>query len=65
MMTTDDEVLLTRKEVAEKLKVSQSTLGNWAKTGEGPPVVWLTPNVPRYLRSDVEAYIERNRSGGR
>lgn len=64
MMIADD-VLLTRKQVAELLSVSQSTLGNWAAKGDGPPVVWLTPNVPRYLRSDVEAYIERNRSGGR
>lgn len=57
--------MLTRREAAEMLRVSQSLLSRWSRTGEGPPVIWLAPKAARYLRSDIDAYIEANRSGRR
>lgn len=58
----EHDSLLTRREAATLLRVSQSSLSRWARTGLGPPVIWVTPHAARYLRSDVEAWISRNRS---
>lgn len=49
--------LLTAKETAEILRVHVSTLSRWSRqNGVGPAVVWLSPNTPRYVRSEVEAF---------
>lgn len=53
--------LMTRVEVAELLRVSRPTLSRWASTGEGPPVIWLAPSMPRYNRADVVAWVRANR----
>lgn len=45
--------LLTTDEVATALQVNRSTLCRWRAAGTGPPVVWLSPGVPRYRAEDV------------
>ncbi|MDR0337762.1 MAG: helix-turn-helix domain-containing protein [Planctomycetaceae bacterium] len=57
------EQLLTRKEVAEILKLSPHTLTLWAMTGKHLPFVKCGRYV-RYKPQDVRDYIERNRQGG-
>lgn len=52
-------VLLTSREVAVALQVSQATLCRWRQTGHGPRVVWLSPYAPRYRREDVMRWLER------
>lgn len=54
--------LLTTAEVAAWLRVSQPTLRRWRAAGEGPTVTWLTSSLPRYLRSDVAAWLGHQRS---
>lgn len=53
------EVLMTRREVAMLLRVSQSSLSRWARDGVGPPCVWLAPTAPRYRRAEVLAWLEQ------
>ncbi|MDE9367320.1 helix-turn-helix domain-containing protein [Luteipulveratus sp. YIM 133132] len=49
--------LLTTDEVATALQVNRSTLCRWRAAGTGPPVVWLSPGVPRYRIEDVLAWL--------
>jgi predicted DNA-binding transcriptional regulator AlpA len=51
------EPLLTSQEVAALLRVDRSTLSRMRARGEGPPVVWVRPRMPRYLRSSVEQWL--------
>ena len=51
--------LLTRREVAEVLRVSQACLSRWARAGTGPRCLWLSPTVPRYRRVDVLAFLSQ------
>ena len=51
-------ILWTSREVAEALKVTPSTLCRWRATGKGPRVYWLSPDSPRYRRSDVLSWLE-------
>lgn len=53
------ESLLTSAEVAEWLKVSQSSLSRWRSAGRGPRAVYLSPASPRYRRVDVQAWLDR------
>jgi hypothetical protein len=49
--------LMTRREVAGVLRVSQACLCRWARAGVGPRCLWLSPTVPRYRREDVLAFL--------
>lgn len=51
--------LMTSKEVADYLKVSEKTLENWRKRGTGPRFSRLGVLI-RYQRVDVEQYLENN-----
>lgn len=51
--------LMTRREVAGLLRVSQACLSRWAQAGTGPRCLWLSATVPRYRREDVEAFLSR------
>lgn len=53
--------LMTRAEVAQMLRVSRPTLSRWAAAGEGPPVIWLAPSVPRYDKAEVLAWVRSHR----
>lgn len=52
-------VLLTTAEVARMLRVDASTLSRWRMSGAGPQVTWLSPNLPRYQRVHVLAWLQR------
>jgi predicted site-specific integrase-resolvase len=52
-------ILLTTAEVAESLRVDPATLSRWRSSGVGPRVRWLSPGIPRYLRDDVAAWLEK------
>jgi excisionase family DNA binding protein len=49
---------LTEAEVAELLKVSVGTVRRWRRESIGPPVLWAGGR-PRYRRSDVDAWLQR------
>ena len=51
------EMLLTRREAAERLRISLSTLERWERTGRLTPTR-LSPGVVRYRRADIERLIE-------
>jgi excisionase family DNA binding protein len=52
-----DATLLTRREAAERLRISLSTLERWERTGRLTPTR-LSPGVVRYRRADIERLIE-------
>lgn len=54
--------LMTSAEVAAFLKVSPATLCRWRARGTGPPVLWLSAQLPRYSWRDVQRWMERTRS---
>lgn len=58
-LATDGEVpfLMTTKEVAVVLRVHPSTVVRWRQIGEGPPVVWVAPSIPRYVRAQVVEWL--------
>jgi excisionase family DNA binding protein len=54
--------ILTRTQVARLLQIGQSTLDTCIPTKDLPRVKF--GKTVRYLRSDVERYVLRNRTGG-
>lgn len=52
----------TRKETADYLRVPLATLARWAYEGKGP-TFYRVGRHTRYRRSDVEAWLEKNRAG--
>lgn len=61
--------LLTPKEAADILQVSEFTLERWRRTGDGPPYVRLSSRAIRYRAAELVAFIEahmtRNTAEGR
>ncbi|HET9647920.1 MAG TPA: helix-turn-helix domain-containing protein [Microlunatus sp.] len=53
----DLPILMTTKEVAAMLRVHPSTVVRWRQVGEGPPVIWVAPTIPRYARAQVVAWL--------
>lgn len=51
-------LMMTTAEVAKALRVAPSTLCRWRARGIGPRVYRLGEATPRYLRSDVLAWLE-------
>ena len=54
---------LSRRDVADILKVSVKTLAEWERRGSGPTCYRLSPKVTRYSRADVEAFKIAARKG--
>lgn len=50
--------VLTSREVACLLRVSTATLRRWRALGRGPRAAWLSERTPRYLRTEVESWLE-------
>lgn len=50
--------LLTRKEVAAMLRVSEATLSRWAAASIGPRCIWLAPAHPRYDHSEILRFMK-------
>jgi excisionase family DNA binding protein len=54
------EELLTQKQLADELQVSLRTLERWRQEGSGPAFIRVGRS-PRYRRSDIDAWLERQR----
>lgn len=50
-------ILMTTREVAAFLRVHPSTVVRWRQVGEGPPVIWVAPSIPRYARAQVVEWL--------
>ncbi|WP_349427474.1 helix-turn-helix domain-containing protein [Microbacterium sp. LWS13-1.2] len=61
MAISDTTRLLTSKEVAGMLAVSESTLSRWREHGTGPRYLSLG-GIFRYTVQDVQSYIEGARA---
>jgi excisionase family DNA binding protein len=59
----DDEKFFTTQEVAELLRVTVRTLERWRAAGKGPALITMGGLI-RYRHSDLDAWIEANRSTG-
>lgn len=55
--------LLTSKEVAGILAVTEPTLARWRSEGKGPSWIELGHRVPRYRMSDLETWVWMQRRG--
>jgi predicted DNA-binding transcriptional regulator AlpA len=67
MTTHRESELMTPTEVAEWLGMTAESLAQLRFRGTGPRFVKLTARATRYLRSDVDVWIEkqaRTRTGG-
>jgi excisionase family DNA binding protein len=49
---------MTEQELAEYLRVALRTVRHWRAEGTGPKVLWAGGR-PRYRKSDVDAWLER------
>jgi len=56
-----NEIYLTPKQAAEFLSVSKYTLQNQRSQRVGPPFVKLRNRLVRYKKSDLIAYLEKDR----
>ena len=56
--------LLSRAEAAAYLGVAPQTLANWLTTKRYPLAAIKVGRLVKYRRSDLEAFIERNRVAG-
>ena len=54
------EKLLTQQQLADELEVSLRTLERWRQQGTGPAFIRVGRS-PRYRRSDIDAWLERQR----
>jgi predicted DNA-binding transcriptional regulator AlpA len=57
---TEQNQLLTRKDMMELLKISSATLDRQEKKGALPPAIRRPGCFPRWRRTDVEAMINNN-----
>jgi excisionase family DNA binding protein len=55
--------LLTQRQLADELEVSLRTLERWRQQGTGPAFIRVGRS-PRYRRSDIDAWLERQRRTG-
>ena len=56
-LPTNDETLLSRRELAAILKLSESTLRNWACQGTGPRFRRIGPRRVAYRTGDVRIWL--------
>ncbi|WKK13875.1 helix-turn-helix domain-containing protein [Rhodococcus ruber] len=62
-MQPSTDYLLTRREVADRLKLPVKTLATWASTGKGPRFARIG-KYARYRLSDVIAWEDEQFTGG-
>lgn len=53
--------LLTEKQAAEKMGLTERTLQNWRYTGKGPDYIKLSHRAVRYRESDLAEWVEERR----
>ena len=56
-----DIQLLTTSDIAQMFGVTEHTVREWRKKGEGPPWIKLPSNTYRYPRTDLEQWLAQNR----
>ena len=49
---------LNSEQAAEYLGISAATLKNWRKRGDGPPFIKVNARVIRYLRCDLDVWMD-------
>jgi excisionase family DNA binding protein len=59
-----NDVLLSRREAARLLGVSESTLAGWKCNGRGSIPCVKIGRLVKYRRADLDAFIERQRVEG-
>ncbi len=57
-MFNSQSTQLTTKEVADRLGVHVQTVKNWRKQGTGPPFFKIGPRLIRYLKTEVDSWLE-------
>jgi predicted DNA-binding transcriptional regulator AlpA len=60
----DDDVLLTKGEVARMLRISLRTLERMMTAGTAPPSITLPTGRRRWRRGDVRQWIDERRPEG-
>jgi predicted DNA-binding transcriptional regulator AlpA len=60
----DDDVLLSRKELAAALGVSSRTVDRWIADGTGPPATVLPSGRRRWRWGDVRQWLRERREQG-
>jgi prophage regulatory protein len=50
--------ILRRKEVANRLHISQTTLWRWVRSGHFPGPINYGPNTRGYFEADVENWLQ-------
>lgn len=63
-MTTEAKELMTYNEVAELFGVTRMTVYTWVRSSR-LTAIYPSPGTVRFLRSDVEAFIEASRKKSR
>jgi excisionase family DNA binding protein len=61
-MADDDDVLLTKAQLAELLNVSRRTVDRMVAAGTGPPPVILPSGRRRWRKGDVRHWIDQRRA---
>lgn len=56
----DPDELLTPKELAGYLQISESSLRRWRAEGRGPATTWLSRRRARYRWRDVQKWLARS-----
>ena len=54
------EKVMTTKQAAEYLQISERTLQRWRDEGRGPKYIQPEPKVIRYRESDITAWLEQD-----
>lgn len=60
MRSASTTPLLTSRQVAEMLSVSESTLSRWRESGVGPSFIRMG-GIYRYSGEDIAAYVKGHR----
>jgi excisionase family DNA binding protein len=62
-MPEEEEQLLSERQLATYLNLSLRTIQRWRAEGKGPPVLYAG-RYPRYRKSEVDAWLQRERDEG-
>jgi|SRR5581483_818345 len=62
-MTGDPEDLMSRKDIARRVKVHQKTVARWDRQGRLPEATFRVGKVKRWHRAIIELWIHRGGAG--
>jgi|JI10StandDraft_1071094.scaffolds.fasta_scaffold77940_2 predicted DNA-binding transcriptional regulator AlpA len=55
----DSDVLMTKREIAEYLRLSVSRIGYYITNGILPKPSYLSPRTPRWRKSEIDAMLDK------